>query len=131
MADYPFHCDQRSVADPGTEIAIQVRFINRMKMLAPTVRLVATPNAGKRTQWAAMQAKREGMAAGFPDMTALWAGGTAYIEFKQKDGSLSEPQISWLNWLYNAGFPCGCFRSVDSAVAFLRAQGAPFMAEAA
>lgn len=138
MTDYPFHCDPRAVADSGDELSIQVRFINRMKMIAPKVRLVATPNGGKRTQWAAMQAKREGMAKGFADLTVLWSNGfagaqpvpgMAFIEFKQRDGVLSDPQISWLNWMTLAGFHCGCFRSVDTAVAFLKNCGAPFLQE--
>jgi hypothetical protein len=135
-----FHIDPRNVADPGDELAIQVRLRARMKMLAPTVRLVAPPNAAKRTAWAAMKAKAEGMSPGFCDLIALWSNGTgeaavpgvAFLELKARAGSLAPPQVDWLNWLALAGFPCGCFRSVDSAVAFLRQHGAPFlMAEAA
>jgi len=130
-----FHCDDRSVADPGDELAIQVRLRSRMRMLAPGVRLVATPNAGKRTAWAAMKAKAEGMAAGFPDLNVIWSNGQgvnavpgiAFLELKDRNGSLSAAQEDWLNFLHQAGFPCGCFRSVDTAIAFLRAAGAPFV----
>lgn len=131
---YQFHCDERAAADPGDELAIQVRLRARLRMLAPGVRLVATPNAGKRTAWAAMKAKAEGMAAGWPDVTVLWSNGMgvnpvpgiAFLELKARDGSLSVPQIDTLNFLHNAGFPCGCFRSVDTAIEFLRRHGAPF-----
>lgn len=132
-----FHVDPPSVADSGDEIGIQTRLRSRMKILAPTVRLVAIPNAGKRTAWAAMQAKREGLAKGFVDLQALWEPqaqnerGIAFLEIKDRKGSLTPEQITWLNWLHQAGFPCGCFRSADTAVAFLRDAGAPFMAEAA
>ena len=132
---YLFHCDDRSVADPGDELAIQVRLRSRMRMLAPGVRLVATPNAGKRTAWAAMKAKAEGLSKGFPDLNVIWSNGQgvnavpgiAFLELKDRNGSLSAEQIDWLNFLHQAGFPCGCFRSVDTAIAFLRAAGAPFV----
>lgn len=126
-----FHVDPPAVADSGDEIGIQVRFRNRVKNLAPAVRLFAIPNAGKRTAWAAMQAKREGMTSGFPDVGALWDGGGAFLEFKTRTGTLSLEQIAWLNWLHQAGHPCGVFRSAETAIAFLRSQGAPFLAAAA
>ncbi len=128
---YLFPCDPPSAADEGDEFAIQVRLRNRIRMVAPAVRLVATPNGAKRTQWAAMRAKQEGMSKGFPDLLAIWPGGIAFIEMKSRTGSLSPEQIDWLNWLHRAGFPCGAFRSVESAVAFLRASGAPLLEQAA
>lgn len=130
-ATYLFHHDERAVADAGDELSIQVKLRSRMRILAPAVRLVATPNAGKRTAWAAMKAKAEGMSKGFCDLTALWAGGVAFLELKDRNGSLSPEQIDWLNWLHQAGFPCGCFRSVDTIVAFLERNGAPMMRAAA
>lgn len=131
MTGYLFHVDPPSTADSGTEIEIQSRLRSRIKHLAPEVRLVAIPNAGKRTAWAAMNAKREGLAKGFPDLLALWEGGQAFLEIKARSGSLDTEQIAWLNWLHQAGFPCGVFRSVDSCIGFLREQGAPFLAAAA
>jgi hypothetical protein len=129
---YLFHVDPKSVADDGDELSIQTRLRSRCKMWAPSMRLVATPNAGKRTAWAAMKAKAEGMAKGYPDLNAFWEGGFAVLELKDRNGTLSPEQIDWLNFLHRCGIACGCFRSVDSAVAFLRAQGAPFtVAEAA
>lgn len=136
---YLFHHDPRSVADGGDELSIQIRLKSRLRILAPGIRFVATPNAGKRTAWAAMKAKAEGMHAGWPDITALWHNGVgpaavpgiAFLELKARDGALSVPQIDTLNWLHNAGFACGCFRSVDTAIEFLRQAGAPFMMAAA
>jgi hypothetical protein len=132
---YQFHHDERAISDEGDELSIQVRLKSRLRILAPGVRVVATPNAGKRTAWAAMKAKAEGMAAGWPDLTILWSNGAgvnpvpgiAFLEMKARDGALSVPQIDTLNFLHNAGFHCGCFRSVDSAIEFLRQAGAPFM----
>lgn len=131
MKEYPFHTDPRSVADDGDELAIQTRLRNRLRMLAPTMRLVAVPNAGKRTAWAAMKAKQEGMAKGFPDLIALAPGFSAYLEIKDRKGTLAPEQIDTLNFLHRCGFPCGMFRSVDSAIAFLRDAGAPIAEQAA
>jgi len=131
---YIFHVDDRSVADPGDEMAIQVRLRSRMKMLAPSVRLVATPNGMKTTAWSAMKAKAEGMSKGFPDLNALWSNGSgeaalpsiAFLEIKDRLGTIKPEQIDWMNWLHLSGFPCGVFRSADSAIDFLRRAGAPF-----
>lgn len=131
-ATYPFHVDLPSVADPGDELSIQVRLRARCKMLAPTMRLVATPNAGKRTAWAAIKAYKEGLSRGYPDLNVFWPGpGVAVLEIKDRRGTIAPEQIDWLNYLHRCGVPCGVFRSVDSAVAFLRQHGAPFLAEVA
>lgn len=128
---YQFHTDPPAVADPGDELSIQVRLRARCKMLAPRMRLIAVPNAGKRTAWAAMKAKQEGMAKGFPDLIAIGPDFIAFLELKDRAGSLAPEQIDTLNFLHMAGFPCGCFRSVNTAIAFLIDHGAPFMAAAA
>jgi hypothetical protein len=110
-----------------TEIQIVTLFRSRCRVLCPAVRIVAIPNASKRTQWAAQRAKREGMAAGFPDMMALAPGKVAFLEFKAARGKLSDNQGEWLDRLHGMGFPCGVFRDADAAVSFLRDQGFPFI----
>jgi hypothetical protein len=128
---YPFPVDAPAQADSGTEIQIQGRFRSRMKSLAPQVKIVAVPNGGKRTAWEKLAASREGLTVGFPDVIVLWDGGCCFMEMKQRTGSLSPAQIDNLNWLARNGFACGVFRSVDTAVAFVKAQGAPFLFELA
>lgn len=136
---YLFHVDPRNVADDGDEVTIQRRFINRMKSQAPAVRCVATPNGGNRSAWEKMHAKREGMVKGFPDLNCYWSAGLdasaipgiAILEFKTATGQLSDEQIANLNWLHRHGFPCGVFRSADTAMEFLRRAGAPFIMERA
>lgn len=110
-----------------SEIAIQTLFRGRCRAMCPGVSIVAIPNAGKRTQWAAQQAKREGLAKGFPDVMALAAGKIAFLEFKAAAGRLTIDQEEWLARLHGMGFPCGVFRDADVAVAFLRANGFPFI----
>ena len=113
---------------PPSEIAIQTRFRARCRILCPAVSIVAIPNAGKRTQWAAMQAKREGLAKGFPDVLCFWKGpGVAAIEFKAAKGRLSEDQAEWIARLDEMGVPVTVSRDADDAVEFLRRAGAPFV----
>lgn len=128
---YPFHTDPPSVADAGDEYSIQTRLRARCKIVAPGIKLVAIPNAAKRSYGTAMRNKAEGMSAGFPDLEALWDGGHAYLEMKQRTGSLEPAQVDWLNWLHRNGHRCGMFRSVDTAMAFLRDCGAPVLERAA
>lgn len=115
-----------------TEIQIQAGFKARLRYVAPAVTMVAIPNAAKRSQWAANQARKEGLAAGFPDVMCIWAGGgICFIEFKRQSGRLSEAQGEWLVRLRERGHRVTVARSVDDAVAFLRECGAPMMEQAA
>jgi hypothetical protein len=111
-----------------SEIAIQTLFRSRARITCPSVAIVAVPNAGKRTQWAARQAKREGLATGFPDVLCFWKGpGIAAIEFKSAKGRLSDAQGEWLDRLAALGIPVTVSRDPDHALEFLRASGAPFI----
>ena len=115
-----------------SEIAIQAGVKNRLRYVAPAVKMVAIPNAGKRTQWAAMQAKKEGLATGFPDCLFLWPdGGIAFVEFKAAKGRLSDNQAEWIERLHLDGHKVTVARSVEEALAFLRACGAPVMEQPA
>lgn len=118
----PFHVDKRNTKDKRDEATIQARFRSRMKMLAPSVFLVAIPNAGKRTAWERKARAREGLVPGFPDMLAMFDGRTAALEFKSGIGSLSDQQIDTLNKLAAQDFPVGVFRSEDTAVEWLENQ---------
>lgn len=124
---YAFHIDPPSVAQDSDEMGIQVLFRNRMHTLAPSVMLVAVPNAGKRSVWEGRTRKREGMVPGFPDVIALWGGRAHFLEFKTGKGSLSPQQIDCLNRLVRLDFPVGVFRSAETAVEWLRGHGAPFL----
>lgn len=115
-----------------SEIQIQAGFRNRLRYVAPAVSCVAIPNAAKRTQWAANQAKREGLATGFPDVMCVWAGGgICFIEFKSAKGRLSDNQAEWIERLRERGHRATVARSVDEAIAFLRECGAPVLEQAA
>ena len=132
-----FHIDPPTVADAGTEHEIQSRFVARLKNEAPTIRFVAVPNGGGKGDWERLKNAREGVNSGFPDGMALWCNGGGsmavpglfIIEFKARAGSLHDRQYDWLNWLTLAGFHCGVFRSVETAIAALRKTDAPFLIE--
>jgi hypothetical protein len=115
-----YHIDPRNPRCTLHEDAIQAAFIRIMALKAPGVIIAAMPNAGKRTRWEAMQRKREGMVAGFPDIIALYDGGVCLIEFKSGTGVLRKPQAAMLDRLASQGIQCGVFRSAASAVAFLQ-----------
>ncbi len=124
MQDHPFHVDPRTAADEGDELSIQRRF--RKALQGTGIAMAAVPNAGKRSHWEAARAKQEGLAAGFPDAIVTWSGGgSAYLEFKARAGTLSEAQVAWLNTLHRQGHNVGVFRSSATALAFLGRCGAP------
>ncbi len=103
-------------------------FRSRARIICPGVSIVAVPNAAKRSRWAAGQAKREGLAKGFPDVICLWGGGgVAFIEFKSTSGTVRESQSEWIERLGEMGFPVTVSRDPDHALQFLRDAGAPFV----
>ena len=111
---------------PEREIDIQAAFRKRLYYGAPTVKVVAIPNAGRRTRWEAAQAKKEGLASGFPDVMCFAPGGlVAYIEFKTSKGRISANQHEWLDLLARYGFNACVARSAHQAVRFLRDCGFP------
>ena len=85
----------------------------------------AIPNAGRRTVWEAAKAKREGLRAGVLDLTILWQGGVAFIEFKSGRGDCTETQKDMLDDLHRRGHHCGVFRNSATALAWLKEIGAP------
>jgi hypothetical protein len=114
-----------------TELQIQSGFKNRLRYVAPAVSMVAIPNAAKRTQWAAHQAKKEGLSAGFPDVMLLAPGGKiGFLEFKTAKGRLTDNQREWIERLDTRGFPVRVVRSIDEALQFLRDHGFPMMESA-
>jgi hypothetical protein len=111
-----------------SELDIQGLFRSSARMQCPAVSIVAVLNAGRRGQKAMNQARREGAAWGFPDVACLAPGGrAAFIEFKRSDGKLSDSQAEWIERLREMGFPATVARDPDDALAWLRAQGFPFI----
>ena len=120
--------------DPAPEEDRQRAFLNALKTCAPKVMAYANVNAGKRTQWAAQKAKREGLRSGVADVTCVWDGGCAWIEFK--NGQVTFPlaskatdraQVEFLDGLVKRGHHAAVFRTAEAALRWLREAGAPVM----
>ena len=111
---------------PASEDARQAVFIATMRRIAPACRVYAVPNGGKRSQWEAAKAKREGMNAGEPDCGITWADHpTARIEFKAGRTNPTAQQIEALNWYHLRGHPVAVCRTAEGAMKWLRMLGAP------
>lgn len=125
--DAGWHCDPKD-ADPRPEETRQLAFLRAAKMLCPAVDIFAVPNGGKRSQWAAMKAKREGMRAGVLDLVCTWpGGGVAFVEFKNGTDMPDANQRERLNLYMRQNHHCGVFRQEKSALEFLQRAGAPFI----
>lgn len=122
-----------------SELARQSFLVSYIRKTSPKVIVAANANAAKRGLKAQRQAKREGLLAGFPDLTVCWdvADGhvpngpsCAFLEMKGYDnsgraGGLSQAQIETCNRLHLAGLPVACFFSAKSAIRWLRSLGCP------
>lgn len=122
-----------------SELARQSFLVAYIRRTSPKVIVAANANAGKRGPAAQRQAKREGLLAGFPDLTICWdvadshvpdGPSCAFLEIKGYDnsgraGSLIQAQIETCNRLHIAGLPVACFFSARSAIGWLRSLGCP------
>jgi hypothetical protein len=125
--DLAWHCDPKD-ADPRSEEQRQQAFLRTARIMCPAVDIFAVPNGGKRTQWAQMKAKREGMKAGVLDLVCTWpGGGVAFVEFKNGRDMPDANQRERLNLYMRQNHHCGVFRQEKSALEFLMRCGAPFI----
>lgn len=112
------------------ETALRVKFRARVRVQCPAVQVVGIPNAGKRGQWAANQAKREGLAPGFPDDLILIPGGRVLlVEWKTAAGRLSLAQVEWQMRLRDMGFDAMVASDPETVLDRLRELGAPFICQ--
>jgi len=103
----------------------QATFVATMRRTAKACEVYAVPNGGKRTQWSAAKAKREGMRKGWPDVGIVWADGGARIEFKNGTKMPDDDQVRLLNWLHLRGHPVAVCRTAEGAMNWLRGLGSP------
>lgn len=111
---------------PDSETSRQMAFRKRLRFIAPAIDSWAVPNAGKRGPKATAQAHREGMTAGVFDEHYAWNHGIVFLEWKDCDGALSQPQIDWGNAMRRKGFRVACVRTPEFAEALFREWGVPF-----
>ena len=127
--------------DTRLETEIQAAFMRLCKKHCPLVKVTSVPNGGKRGQFAARQAKREGMATGMYDTICWWSWQeVGLIEFKRpshvKNGkrvAATKPdanQSELHEQFRGMGFrEAVCWNEYD-ALDLLRSWGAPFFDQA-
>ena len=77
-------------------------------------RVIAVPNAARRTRGGRAGNAVPGLSKGFPDLLIVEAGGGAYaIEVKAPKGVISPEQNEWKQWFFLHSFPHCVARSVD------------------
>lgn len=120
MADpYPFHYDMPKVRISDSEIVVQKACLDMIARVFPKTRVAAVPNGGKRTRWQQMQAKREGMSAGFPDLILVGQHFVsddplvAFAEIKA-NAAMTEEQKEWMVFMAIGSHRCGVFRSHET-----------------
>lgn len=105
-----------------SERAIQIAIRDALRWHG--VRSRHVPNGGKRSIVAGHRLRQEGMVAGFPDLIVWMPGGRiAFMECKTAKGRLSEAQHREIQQLRKDGFAVAVVRSVDEAMAAVRAWG--------
>jgi hypothetical protein len=131
---YPFHYDMPRLRISDSEIVVQKQCLDMIARLFPRTRVAAVPNGQKRTRWQQMQAKREGMSAGFPDLILVgpsckdgnynppFQPVTAFVELKAQ-APMTQEQKDWLLFLMDCGHNCGVFRSDVTLEAKMREWG--------
>ena len=86
--------------------------------------LYAIPNGGKRAIKTAIALKAQGVKSGVPDMCLPVARGAyhgLYIELKrQKGGTVSETQKSWITALAEQGYKAVVCRGADEAIGTIK-----------
>lgn len=117
--------------DPRDEFARQSAFVNYMRKHSSAI-VYAVPNGGKLSEWQRLRRYKEGAVAGVSDLEIKWSPGRCFIaEFKDGQKMPDRDQRAHLNRLYRAKFACGVFRKASTLIAHLRAQGCPFLCDAA
>lgn len=121
--------------DPTPENERQGAFLSLAAKLAPSVDVVAIPNAGKATDWERLERWREGARAGALDLLITWQPtkpgdrGVFFAEFKSGKKMPTPAQRERLNRYHAMGHGCGVYRRKETLLRHLRDAGAPFLLE--
>jgi hypothetical protein len=120
----PWFCQPKDKDTAGEEERVRV-FLHDLRVMAPGINVFAVPNAGRRTRWEIAKAKREGLKTGALDLVLTWAGGSAYVEWKDGIEMPTASQIDMLNTLFRQGHNAGVFRTSEACFRWLRDANAP------
>lgn len=94
-------------------------------ILTPRTRFFAVPNGGWRTRTEAAILKAMGVKPGVVDIVLISEGRAYGLELKDERGRLSDAQIDEQDRLRGAGMIIGIARTIDEAIAFLKANDIP------
>jgi hypothetical protein len=81
LTDAPWFCEEKD-RDPASEFDRQTAFLAKIHRLAPSIDVLAIPNAGKGTDWERVRRWREGARRGALDLVITWNRGVMFAEFK-------------------------------------------------
>jgi hypothetical protein len=111
-----------SRAPKASEAAIQIAIRDALRW--HNIRSAHVPNGGSRNPREAVRLRAQGVVAGFPDLV-LWAPGKgmACMEVKAASGRVSDAQEAMIAQLEADGVPVAIVRSVDDALAAVKAWG--------
>ncbi len=117
---------RRAKAPAPRESDIQSAIVDYLRtVLTPNYRVVAIPNASRRTAGRRASNAVAGLSAGFPDlMIVCRLSGAFFAEVKTDEGRLSPEQVGWQRW-FGIGRQHAIWRSVEDARASLKSWGIP------
>lgn len=95
------------------ESQIQIQMVDWFKVEYPQYIISHTPNGGYRNSREAAIFKREGVLAGFPDLTIIANSAVLFVEVKTKTGRQSELQKDFQTKVERLGFPYVICRSLQ------------------
>ena len=98
------------------ESQIQIQMVDWFKVEYPQYIISHTPNGGYRNSREAAIFKREGVLAGFPDLTIIANSVVLFVEVKAKTGRQSELQKDFQIKVEQLGFPYVICRSLQEFV---------------
>lgn len=125
-ADEPWFIEPKD-KDPTPEFDRQVAFLSAIHRLAPSIDVIAVPNAGKASDWERVRRWREGARRGALDLVICWNRGVMFAEFKDGQKMPTRDQRERLNRYYRMGHWTGVYRKPETLIAHLRSLGAPFL----
>ncbi|MEL6233301.1 MAG: VRR-NUC domain-containing protein [Pseudomonadota bacterium] len=109
------------------EIKIQQAFVESFDLLAgPQAFLFSVPN--ERGDKNLSQLIKAGLRPGMTDIVIVWEGGGLFLEFKARNGTVTENQEKVHSDLRALRWPVEIVRSVDEAWAALATHGCPVRA---
>jgi hypothetical protein len=109
-----------------SEHSLQAALLRHLEIAArPDIYWFAIPNAAPRSPQLAARMKAEGLRAGVADLCIMLPGGrTGWLELKNHKGRQSDAQLGFQTICYRLGHPYAVVRSLDDAIAVLKAWGA-------